>query len=171
MGCPLEITGVLRNSSGNLILEMLEFTVPQEDYYRFVPRTLSCETALNYAVHGGELLQVQGKVISRILTDDGKGVSQFVIEDIVGGRATILIEPYIRSGSTGKNTLASQVQVGRTVRAMGLGHLDESGQSVLRVRNCEEVVYVPPLPDRTNPKTGDILQWLGMVCPPAAFFY
>ena len=171
VGCPLEITGVLRNSSGNLILEMLEFTVPQEDYYRFVPRTLSCETALNYAVHGGELLQVQGKVISRILTDDGKGVSQFVIEDIVGGRATILIEPYIRSGSTGKNTLASQVQVGRTVRAMGLGHLDESGQSVLRVRNCEEVVYVPPLPDRTNPKTGDILQWLGMVCPPAAFFY
>ena len=29
------------------------------------------------------------------------------------------------------------------------------GTVVLRVRNCDEVVYVPPVPDKTNPKTGD----------------
>ena len=160
VGCPLEITGVLKTQNGNLVLEMLEYTQLQEDYYRYVPRTLSCETATNYAVHGGELLQVEGKVVSLTPTADGKGISQFVVEDIVGGRATVLIEPYIRSGSTGENALASQVKLGRTVRAMGLGHLDETGQSVIRVRNCEEVVYVPPLPDPSNPKTGDFFQWL-----------
>lgn len=160
VGCPLEITGVLKTQNGNLVLEMLEYTQLPEDYYRYVPRTLSCETATNYAVHGGELLQVEGKVVSLTPTTDGKGISQFVVEDIVGGRATVLIEPYIRSGSTGENTLADQVKLGRTVRAMGLGHLDETGQSVIRVRNCEEVVYVLPLPDRSNPKTGDFFQWL-----------
>ena len=151
---------MLKTQNGNLVLEMLEYTQLQEDYYRYVPRTLSCETATNYAVHGGELLQVEGKVVSLTPTADGKGISQFVVEDIVGGRATVLIEPYIRSGSTGENALASQVKLGRTVRAMGLGHLDETGQSVIRVRNCEEVVYVPPLPDPSNPKTGDFFQWL-----------
>lgn len=160
VGCPLEITGVLKAQNGNLVLEMLEYTLLQEDYYRFVPKTLSCETATNYDVHGGELLQVEGKVVSLTPTDDGKGISQFVVEDIVGGRATVLIEPYIRSGSTGENTLADQVKLGRTVRAMGLGHLDETGQSVIRVRNCEEVVYVLPLPDPTNPKTGDFFRRL-----------
>ena len=31
------------------------------------------------------------------------------------------------------------------------------GTLVLRVRNCDEVVYVPPIPDRSNPQTGDNL--------------
>ena len=43
------------------------------------------------------------------------------------------------------------------VRAMGLLHRDEFGKPVLRVRNCDEVVYVPPVLDPSNPKTGDRL--------------
>ena len=48
----------------------------------------------------------------------------------------------------------------RTVRAIGLLHMDEYGTTVLRVRNCDEVAYVPPRKDPTNPKTGDWLAWL-----------
>ena len=155
VGTPLEVVGVLGTDGGNPVLQMISYTVLQKNLYRYVPRTMACELAMNYAIHGGELLQVEGKVVALTPTADGKGISRFIVEDIQGGRATILIEDYIRSGAYGTNELASQVKLGRTVRAMGLGHLDENGAPVLRVRNCEEVVYVPPLPDPSNPKTGD----------------
>jgi len=155
IGCPLEVIGKRGQSGGNPVLQMIRYTLPQEDSHRYVPRTMSCAVAMNYDTHGGELLQVEGKVVSVTPTADGKGVSRFIVEDIRGERATVLIEDYIRSGAHGTNELASQVKLGRTVRAMGLGHLDENGVCVLRVRNCEEVVYVPPLPDASNPKTGD----------------
>ena len=45
------------------------------------------------------------------------------------------------------------------MRARGLLYLDEAGHPMLRVRNCAEVVYVPPVPDPTNPKTGDRLRF------------
>ena len=69
------------------------------------------------------------------------------------------------SGATEKNDLASQVKKGRTVRAIGILHLDSDGTPVLRVRNCDEVVYVPPVPvslgSRRNPRTGDLI-WIAV---------
>lgn len=69
------------------------------------------------------------------------------------------------SGADGENDLASQVKEGRTVRAIGLLHLDGNGTPVLRVRNCDEVVYVPPVPvslgSRRNPRTGDLI-WIAV---------
>lgn len=157
VGTPLEVTGILRRVDGNLVLGMTDYTVAEDAYYRYVPRTMTHETAMDYDAHGGELLQIEGKVLSLRKTADGKGISRFTIQDIRGHSATVVIEDGIRSGAYGTNELASQIKKGRTVRAMGLLHIDEFGKTVLRVRNCEEVVYVPPKSDPTNPKTGD---WL-----------
>lgn len=103
-------------------------------------------------------MQVEGTVTKRTLTPDGKGIARLTLKDYMGHEAEILIEPYIRSGASGENDLASQIKQGQVVQAMGISHLDKDGTPVLRVRNCEEVVYVPPrkVPS-DNPKTGDAL--------------
>lgn len=160
IGCPMEVVGVLRDSGNQLYLEVTDYTLPAEEYYRFVPRTLAAKLAMNYSVHGGELLQVEGTVVSVIKTSDGKGISRLTIQDMQGDQAVIFIEPNIKSGSTGLNELASEIKPGRTVRAMGICYLDDSGVCVLRVRNCDEVTYIPPRADPTNPKTGD---WLAFI--------
>ena len=86
----------------------------------------------------------------------------------------MVIDPEIRSGSYGVNELAEVVQPGETVRAIGLLSREETGQPVLRVRNCDEVVAVPAvpvtvttpvppagsvIPDDSNPPTGDCPIW------------
>ena len=76
----------------------------------------------------------------------------------MGDLATVVVEDGIGSGAYGTNELAEEVKNTRCVRAMGLLHIDEYGQPVLRVRNCDEVAYVPPRRDPSNPGTGD---WLG----------
>ena len=118
------------------------------------------EKAMDYDTYGGQLLQVEGHVVSITRTPDGKGVSRFTIRDFVGDLATVIIEDGIGSGAYGTNELSTEVKLSRVVRAMGLLHIDEYGKTVLRVRNCDEVVYVPPKKDPTNPRTGDWLAWL-----------
>jgi len=160
LGTPLEIEGILRSTGGNLVLAMTDWQMQEEDFYRYVPVTMAHDTAMDYAKHGGELLQVQGTVVSVTKTPDRKGVSRFTLRDARGDLATVLIEDGIGSGAYGTNELASEVKTRRTVRAMGLLHVDEYGKTVLRVRNCDEVVYVPPRKDPSNPKTGDWMAYL-----------
>lgn len=155
VGAAMEVTGYLDWQGENPVLSPISYTVSGTDLYRYVPKTMYHSAAMNYALHGGELLQVEGKVVSFTLTADRKGISRLTLQDIRGDLATVLIEDSIFSGSSGVNALASQVKKGRTIRAMGILHLDGSGEPVLRVRNCDEVVYVPPRPDPSNPKTGD----------------
>lgn len=157
VGDPMTVSGVLLEQGGNLALELTGYEWTGGTAYRYAPETIPNALATNYAINGGELLQVEGQVVSLTQTADGKGISRFTIRDAGGNLATVVIEDYIRSGAHGTNTLASKVKKGRTVRAIGLLHVDEYGQSVLRVRNCDEVVYVPPTADPSNPKTGD---WL-----------
>ncbi|MBQ3194581.1 MAG: CehA/McbA family metallohydrolase [Oscillospiraceae bacterium] len=160
VGAPVEVTGTLRWENGNPVLVQTAYSVLDRDYYRFVPRTMAHRTAMDYDAHGGQLLQIEGKVISLTKTADGKGVSRFTLRDVRGDLATVLVEQEIRSGAYGANQLASQVKKNRTVRAIGLLHKDEYGETVLRVRNCDEVVYVPPLPDYSNYRTWDWLGWI-----------
>lgn len=158
VGTPIEVVGILKNQQGNLVLEMLEYSLLPQPYYRHVPRTTRCDLAVNYAQNGGRLVQVEGKVLSLIPTENNRGIRQITVEDHTGEQAIILIEPYIFSGSTGENTLMQQIRIGNSLRAMGLCHRDSTGRCVLRVRNCEEVMYLPPSrPDPSNPKTGDAL--------------
>lgn len=75
------------------------------------------------------------------------GVSQFVLKDKDGNLATVFIDGYIFSGTTGKNELAKDVKVGNTVSAVGLLYMHPEGDSdvsvpVLRVRNCDEILLV-----------------------------
>lgn len=158
VGTSMDVVGYLENHQGNLVLMPVDHALPEESRYRYVPDTLNHSRAMDYETLGGQLIQVQAKVTSVTLTEDGLGVRRFIVTDRWGDDAAVLIEDGIFSGAYGTNTLASEVKIGRTVRAMGLLHLDSNGIPVIRVRNCEEVVWVPPIPrpgSRDNPYTGD----------------
>ena len=111
------------------------------------------------ALHGGDLVQVEGKVVS-YRTDAVGAVRELVLEKD-GQFALVYIDEGIVSNSLGYNSLADRVETGRIFRAIGLVYMREDGASVVRVRNCDEVVYVPVIryyweptvPD--NPRVGD----------------
>ena len=87
----------------------------------------------------------------------------------------MFIEEGIVSGSLGINDLAERVKDGRIFRAIGIVHMRQDGLSVVRVRNCDEVVYVPVIryiwePRKSdNPRVGDgIHLWLAAMFLSAA---
>lgn len=166
VGTPLRITGVLRQKQGERYLELTDCQILTKAMYCYVPQNLSCREAMDYGLHGGSLVQTEGTVTS--LTADGKKVSRFTLRDSRGDTAEIVIDPEIRSGAYGVNELADVVKTGQTVRVMGLLSRDETGKAALRVRNCDEVVAVDPVPapapaavmaDETNPRTGEGRIW------------
>lgn len=165
VGTPLEAVGQKTIQDGNVMLKIIDCEVLTERLYNYTPETTANEEAMDYDTNGGRLMQVEGKVTKVTYTDDRKVVSRITLKDGNGDFAEILIEDGIVSGADGKNNLASQVKKGRTVRAIGILHLDSDGRPVLRVRNCDEVVYVPPVPvslgSRRNPRTGDLI-WIAV---------
>lgn len=154
VGTALELVGQRCTREGNPVMRVLEYRLPQERAYRHDPENSRHREAMDYEVNGGRLMQVEGVVESLIYTADGSGLTRLTLTDARGDPAVILIEPYIRSGSTGKNDLGLEIEEGVTVRARGILHLNEKGSPVLRVRNCDEVVYVPP---NIIPYTGDTI--------------
>lgn len=165
VGTPIEAVGQKKISGGNVVLKIIDCEVLDEPLYNYTPETTSNKNAMDYDTNGGRLMQVEGRVTDVTYSVGGKGVSRIKLEDGNGDFAEILIENGIVSGADGKNDLASQVKKGRTVRAIGILHLDSVGRPVLRVRNCDEVVYVPPVPvslgSRRNPRTGDLI-WIAV---------
>lgn len=166
VGTPIEAVGRKEISSGNVVLKIIDYDKKlDEPFYNYTPETTPNKTAMDYEANGGRLMQVEGRVTDVTYSVGGKGVSRITLKDGNGDFAEILIEDGIVSGADGKNNLASQVKKGRTVRAIGILHLDSVGTPVLRVRNCDEVVYVPPVPvslgSRRNPRTGDLI-WIAV---------
>ena len=165
VGTPLEAVGQKTIQDGNVMLKIIDCEVLTEPLYNYTPETTPNKTAMDYEANGGRLMQVEGRVTDVTYSVGGKGVSRITLKDGNGDFAEILIENGIVSGADGKNNLASQVKEGRTVRAIGILHLDSVGTPVLRVRNCDEVVYVPPVPvslgSRRNPRTGDLI-WIAV---------
>ena len=166
VGTPIEVVGRKKIRGGNVVLKIIDYDKKlDEPLYNYTPETTSNKDAMDYDANGGRLMQVEGKVTDVIPTNRGKGVSRITLKDGNGDFAEILIEDGIVSGADGKNNLASQVKKGRTVRAIGILHLESDGTPVLRVRNCDEVVYVPPVPvsggSRRNPRTGDLI-WIAV---------
>ena len=166
VGTPIEVVGRKEIRGGNVVLKIIDYDKKlDEPLYNYTPKTSSNKDAMDYDANGGRLMQVEGKVTKVAYTDDRKVVSRITLKDGNGDLAEILIENGIVSGADGKNNLASQVKRGRTVRAIGILHLDSDGTPVLRVRNCDEVVYVPPVPvslgSRRNPRTGDLI-WIAV---------
>ena len=166
VGTPLEAVGQKTIQDGNVVLKIIDYDKKlDEPLYNYTPETTANEEAMDYDTNGGRLMQVEGKVTDVTPTNRGKGVSRITLKDGNGDFAEILIEDGILSGADGENDLASRVKEGRTVRAIGILHLDGNGTPVLRVRNCDEVVYVPPVPvslgSRRNPRTGDLI-WIAV---------
>ena len=166
VGTPIEVVGRKEIRGGNVVLKIIDYDKKlDEPLYNYTPETTPNKTAMDYEANGGRLMQVEGRVTDVTYTDDRKVVSRITLKDGNGDFAEILIEDGIVSGADGKNNLASQVKKGRTVRAIGILHLDSAGTPVLRVRNCDEVVYVPPVPvslgSRRNPRTGDLI-WIAV---------
>ena len=168
VGTPLLVTGVLRQKQGERYLELTDCQALTKAMYRYVPQNLSCREAMDYSLHGGSLVQTEGEVVS--VSADGKQVSCFTLRDSRGDTAEIVVDPEIRSGAYGVNELADVVKTGQTVRVMGLLSRDETGKAVLRVRNCDEVAAVEPVPaptaapaevvaDESNPPTSDGRIW------------
>lgn len=166
VGTPIEVVGRKEIRGGNVVLKIIDYDKKlDEPLYNYTPKTTANEEAMDYKANGGRLMQVEGKVTDVTYTDDRKVVSRITLKDGDGDFAEILIEDGIVSGADWVNNLASRVKKGRTVRAIGLLHLDSDGTPVLRVRNCDEVVYVPPVPvslgSRRNPRTGDLI-WIAV---------
>ena len=166
VGTPIEVVGRKEIRGGNVVLKIIDYDKKlDEPLYNYTPETTPNKDAMDYDANGGRLMQVEGKVTKVTYTDDRKVVSRITLKDGNGDFAEILIEEDIVSGADGVNDLASRVKKGRTVRAIGILHLDSDGTPVLRVRNCDEVVYVPPVPvslgSRRNPRTGDLI-WIAV---------
>ena len=165
VGTPIEAVGQKTIQDGNVMLKIIDCEVLTEPLYNYTPETTANEEAMDYEANGGRLMQVEGRVTDVTYSVGGKGVSRITLKDGNGDFAEILIEDDIVSGADGENDLASQVKEGRTVRAIGILHLESDGTPVLRVRNCDEVVYVPPVPvslgSRRNPRTGDLI-WIAV---------
>lgn len=165
IGKAMEIIGVRKEENGNPVVAMTSFRFPEEQAHRYSPDIMTCENATNYLAHGGEVVKIQGKITKQTLTADGKGIAAMTVKDSAGDTAEVIIEETVFSGSTGKNTLASKLKTGRTVRVIGILHLGEDGEPVIRVRDCDEVTYIkaPKKPDPTNPKTGDFFGFLWLL--------
>ena len=143
----------------NTVLKAISCKVLDASMYRYLPITGHFSDLMNNARHGGDLVQVQGKVIS-FRTDETGNIRELVLEQD-GSFAAVYIDEGIVSASLGYNDLAERVKTGQIFRAIGLVHMREDGASVVRVRNCDEVVSVPVIqyywepcqPD--NPQVGD----------------
>lgn len=163
VGTKLDITGQLHMDGKNPALKLISCKVIPGELHRFAPDRLFHAASMNYERHGGELMKVEGIARDIELTEDGLGVRRFTLVDPLGDPAKILIEDYILSGAYGVNYLTKDIIEGETVRAYGILHLEQDGTPVLRVRNCDEVTNIPPVPvppekdkgESTNPKTGD----------------
>lgn len=168
VGTPLTITGVLRDRDGERYLELTDCQLPQKPLYRYVSPTLGCQEATDYSSRGGSLVQTEGIVTAVTPTADGKGIARFTLRDSRWDTAQVVIDPEIRSGAYGVNDLAQRIRENKTVRVIGLLTMEATGQAALRVRNCDEVVTVAPVPkpaaaaviaDESNPRTGDRWIW------------
>ena len=137
VGTHLELY-LLRSEEG---LRLLHWEETGETPYNVQPETLSCQNAAKADRWLDMLIQTEGKVIARTLTADKKGVSSFTLEDKNGNRVTVLVEEGIKSASTGENTLAQIVEEENWVSAVGIQYAN-GNDTVIRVRNCDEIVLV-----------------------------
>lgn len=169
VGFRLDITGQLHMDGNNPALKLISWETVPEDLYRYDPPVVSCKNATDYPLYGGTLQKIEGTAQDISYTADALGVRRFTVKDDGGYLAEVLVEDCIFSGADGVNHLAQQVMDGKAVRAMGILHKMPDGTVVLRVRNCEEVVYIPPVPvppekeekyRPSNPKTGDPMDTL-----------
>lgn len=174
VGTAVEIQGIPARNNKNPVLKVISYKLLDVSPYRYLPAGGAFSELMNNELHGGDLVQVEGEVVSFRMDENG-AIRELVLEQD-GQFAAVYIDEGIVSNSVGYNDLVERVKTGRIFRAVGLVYLREDGTSVVRVRNCDEVVYVPVLqyywepcqPD--NPQVGDgIGFWILAMLLSAAF--
>ena len=174
VGTAVEIHGILAREGKNPVLKQISCSFPDVSPYRYLPETGVFSQLLNPEYHSGDLVQVEGKVVS-FRKDESGAIRELVLEQD-GQFAAVFLDEGIVSHSLGYNDLAQRVETGRIFRAIGLVYMRSDGVSVVRVRNCDEVVHVPVIryywepcqPD--NPRVGDgIGFWIFALFLSAAF--
>jgi len=181
VGTPLEIIGTAGSDAFGPCVTSADWALADGAAYRHLPKTGDDETLPDPAVHGGALVEAEGVCAGIVLSEDGK-LESFRLSDPSGKNVTIVLDPEIGFHNTGPRELAEIVLEGRRIRAIGI-LVGDSQDPLLRVRSCDEVVYVPPktqIPEPTeptettepaqtgpketseyiNPKTGDCTGWV-----------
>lgn len=156
IGTKMRIVGFLAQYQGDLELKVLSAKELKADPKVWEPKAVDTKTAMDYDKLGGQLLKTTGDVTRVEYNADGT-VAEFWLKDSSGAEAAIFIDGYIRSGSTGKNTVGDFVKKGAKVTAAGVLYKHPEGKSdvsvpVLRVRNCDDIVLAGKA---DNTKKGD----------------
>ena len=153
VGTPLEVVGYLSEQKGNPTLIPDSLEILPYDFYRYTGIQGDWDQILDPARYGGCLIRIEG-TCTETMKDSDDTLREITLKNSSGHTARVLIEAQIGSTASGENNLHKTILPDRTVRALGILHVDDAGDPVLRVRNCEEVVSVPP-PSSLNPKTSD----------------
>ena len=162
IGTKMRIVGFLAQYQGDLELKVLSAKELKADPKVWEPKAVDTKTAMDYDKLGGQLLKTTGDVTRVEYNADGT-VAEFWLKDSSGAEAAIFIDGYIRSGSTGKNTVGDFVKKGAKVTAAGVLYKHPEGKSdvsvpVLRVRNCDDIVLAGKADagaTKKDDKTGD----------------
>ena len=145
IGTKVQIVGYKDAYQDDVEIQVLKCTILDEPLNVIEPQELTCIKAMDYATYGGSLLQTRGTIID--VQYQGETVTQIKVKDDTG-IATIFIDGYIYSGTTGTNDLASFCELGRGVSAVGMCFMHpEAGSDTstccFRVRNCDEIIPDP----------------------------
>ena len=145
IGTKVQIIGYKDAYQDDVEIQVLKCRILDDQNLNIIePEELCCAEAMDYSVYGGRLLKTKGTITD--VQYLGDTVTQLKLKDDTG-IATIFIDGYIYSGTTGQNTLASFCKVGSVVSAVGLCFMHpEAGSDTstccFRVRNCDEIVYL-----------------------------
>lgn len=146
LGTKVQIVGYKDAYQDDVEIQVLRCRIlDDKDLNVIEPKELCCADAMDYEIYGGRLLKTRGTVID--VQYQGDAVTQIKLKDDTG-IATVFIDGYIYSGTTGLNELASFCEIGRGVSAVGMCFMHpEAGSDVstccFRVRNCDEIVPDP----------------------------
>lgn len=153
-GTAVEVIGSLSAQGKNPVLKYSSHKLPDVPAHRYPAKTGTWDTLFDPTLHGGELVQAEGICRDVRFRSDGTLI-RCTLSDAKGHTIQVLVEDGIGSHATGKNELHRSIRKRRTVRAIGILCVDEEGIPVIRVRNCEEVVWVPDrsadIPDTSDP--------------------
>ena len=146
IGTKVQIVGYVDAYQDDIEIQVLRCKILDRTNLNVIaPKEVNCADAMDYANNGGQLLKTQGAIIE--VSYQGTAVTQLRLRDTTGKVATIFIDGYIYSGTTGLNTLDSFCKPGSTVSAVGMCFMHpEAGSDVstccLRVRDCDEIVLI-----------------------------
>lgn len=152
LGTPLELY-LLREGDR---FRLQHHKILSEPSFMHQPRTVTIPEAGSFP---DTLVQLEGKIASRTLTADERGLSAFSLETKDGSRINVRIEEGIGSASTGENTLAATVTEGGWVSVIGIVYAHD-GQTVLRVRNCDEITPIREPEKAYRVVKGEYTIWL-----------